>query len=166
MWYPYHRLFGYKKGWSADNATTRLNAENTLNERSQTQTAANCVILFIWDVQNNSIETLSQLIFARGWCKGRNRRWLVMGSEFIFRVNILKTTFKGWVSCELYLLVAQMVKNLPAMQETQVWSLGWEDPLEKGMATPSSVLAWEIPWTEHPVRPQSMGSQSRTWLSD
>ena len=41
-----------------------------------------------------------------------------------------------------------MVKNLPAMQEIQVLSLGWEDPLEKGMATHSSILAWEIPWTE------------------
>ena len=45
-------------------------------------------------------------------------------------------------------LVVQMVKNLPAMQETQVQSLGWEDPLEKGMATHSSILAWRIPWTE------------------
>ena len=45
-------------------------------------------------------------------------------------------------------LVAQMVKNLPAMQETQVWALGWEDPLEKGKATHSSTLAWKIPWTE------------------
>ena len=43
-----------------------------------------------------------------------------------------------------------MVKNLPGMQETQVQSLGWEDPLEKGMATHSSILAWEIPWTEEP----------------
>ena len=47
-------------------------------------------------------------------------------------------------------MVAQTVKNLPAMQETQVWSLGWEDPLEKGMATPSSILAWKIQWTEEP----------------
>ena len=45
-------------------------------------------------------------------------------------------------------LVTQMVKNLPAMQDTWVWSLGWEDPLEKGMATHSSILAWRIPWTE------------------
>ena len=45
-------------------------------------------------------------------------------------------------------LVAQMVKNLPAMLETQVWSLGWEDPLEKGMTTHSSILAWRISWTE------------------
>ena len=47
-------------------------------------------------------------------------------------------------------LVIQMVKNLPAMQETQVWFLGWEDPLEKGMATHSSILAWRIPRTEKP----------------
>ena len=52
-----------------------------------------------------------------------------------------------------------MVKNLPAMLETQVQSLGGEDSLEKGMATYSSILAWRIPWTEEAGRPQSMGSQ-------
>ena len=52
-----------------------------------------------------------------------------------------------------------MVKNTPAMQETRVQSLGWEDPLEKGMATHSSSLAWKIPWTEEPGGLQSMGSQ-------
>ena len=52
-----------------------------------------------------------------------------------------------------------MVKRLPAMQETQVRSLGWEDPLEKEMATHASTLAWKIPWTEEPGRLQSMGSQ-------
>ena len=52
-----------------------------------------------------------------------------------------------------------MVKNLLATQETQVQSLGWKDPLEKGMATCSSVLAWRIPWTKEPGGPQSMGSQ-------
>ena len=52
-----------------------------------------------------------------------------------------------------------MVKNLPAMQEMQVQPLGQEDPLEKGMATHSSILAWRIPWTEEPGWPQSMGSQ-------
>ena len=56
-------------------------------------------------------------------------------------------------------LVAQMVKHLPAMQETQVRSLGWEDPLEKEMATQSGTLAWKIPWMEKPGRLQSMGSQ-------
>ena len=56
-------------------------------------------------------------------------------------------------------LVAQRVKNLPAMQETQVRSLGQEDPLEKEMKTHSSILTWEIPWTEEPGRLQSVGSQ-------
>ena len=56
-------------------------------------------------------------------------------------------------------LVIQMVKNLPAMQETQDPSLGREDPLEKGMATHSSLLAWRILWTEKPGRLQSVGSQ-------
>ena len=55
--------------------------------------------------------------------------------------------------------MAQMVKNLPAMQETWVRSLGWEDPLEKGMATHSTILAWRIPWTEEPGELQSMGLQ-------
>ena len=52
-----------------------------------------------------------------------------------------------------------VVKNSPAKQETQVQSLGWEDPLEKGMATHSSILAWRIPWTEEPGGLESMGSQ-------
>ena len=56
-------------------------------------------------------------------------------------------------------MVAQMVKNLPEMQETQVLSLGWENPLEKEMATHSSILAWRNPWTEEPGGLQSMGSQ-------
>ena len=56
-------------------------------------------------------------------------------------------------------LVAQTVKNPPAMWETWVQSLGWEDPLEEGMATHSSILAWRIPWTEEPGGLQSMGSQ-------
>ena len=61
---------------------------------------------------------------------------------------------KLWAS-----LVAQRVKRLPPMRETRVWSLGWEDPLEKEMATHSSTLAWKIPWREEPGRLQSMGSQ-------
>ena len=55
--------------------------------------------------------------------------------------------------------MAQTVKNPPAMQETQVQSMGQEDPLEKGMATHSSILAWRIPWTKEPGRLQSMGLQ-------
>ena len=58
--------------------------------------------------------------------------------------------------------MAQIVRNLSAMQETQVQSLGWEDPLEKEMATHSNILAWKIPWIEEPGGLQSMRLQSRT----
>ena len=67
------------------------------------------------------------------------------------QMNFLITTFTS--------LVAQMVKRLTTMQKTQVRSLGWEDPLEKEMATYSSTLAWKIPWMEEHGRLQSMGSQ-------
>ena len=73
--------------------------------------------------------------------------------QFIFIVRIL--VFYYTVTS----LVAQMLKHLPTMWETQVQSLGWEDLLEKEMATHSSILAWKIPWMEEPGRLQSMGSQ-------
>ena len=63
-------------------------------------------------------------------------------------------------------LVAQSVKNLPVMQEMWVQSLGWEDPLEKEMATHSSTLTWEIPWTEEPGGYSSQGCKSQARLSD
>ena len=65
----------------------------------------------------------------------------------------------SFFSYPLASLVAQVVKNLLAMQETQVQSLGWEDLLERRMATHSSILAWRIPWTKEPGWLQSMGSQ-------
>ena len=69
----------------------------------------------------------------------------------------------GW----LHSLVAQRVKHLPVRQETRVWSLGGEDPLEKKMATHSSILAWRIPWTEEAWWATVHGvAKSRTWLSD
>ena len=80
--------------------------------------------------------------------------------------TLLKPSWKGFehylasMQNEHNCVIAQMVKNLPVMQETWVRSLGQEDPLEKGMATHSSVLAWRIPWTEEPGRLQSMGLQS------
>ena len=63
-------------------------------------------------------------------------------------------------------LVAQTVKNLPAMKETWVQSLAQEDPLEKGMASHCSILSWRIPWTEEPGGLQSTGSQSQKRLSN
>ena len=74
---------------------------------------------------------------------------------FFLIVLYLKLTFGfGWAS-----LVAQRLKHLPAIWETRVWSLGGEDPLEKEMATHSSILAWRILWTEEPGGLQSMGLQ-------
>ena len=74
--------------------------------------------------------------------------------EFVRRLHYIHL-----IGSVLSLVVAQMVKRLPAVQETRVRSLGWEDPLEKEMATHSSTLAWKIPWTEEPSGLQSMGSQ-------
>ena len=70
----------------------------------------------------------------------------------------LHTIFASLSTLERAFLVAQLVKNLPATQETWVWSLGWEDPLEKEMATHSSILAWRIPWTE------DSGGLSSPWV--
>ena len=64
-----------------------------------------------------------------------------------------------WLKVSRVSLVAQMVKNPPVMQKNWVQSLGWDDPLEKGMATTSSILAWSIPWTEEPGGLWYMGSQ-------
>ena len=84
-----------------------------------------------------------------GWTNG-----LIKETKKPYRICVFKNTlafvFQGS-------LVAQTVKNPPAMQETQVQSLGWEDPLEKEMATHSSILAWRIPWAEDPSGLQSMG---------
>ena len=75
----------------------------------------------------------------------------------ILFINILDTIDLS--ICFRVSLVAQMANNSPAMQEIQIRSLGQGDPLEKGMVTHSSVLAWRIPWTEEPGGPQSTGSQ-------
>ena len=75
-------------------------------------------------------------------------------SSVRFEFELRHLNEKDWAS-----LVAQMLKNLPAIQETWIRFLDWEYPLEKGMATHSSILAWRIPWTEEPGRLQSMGLQ-------
>ena len=83
------------------------------------------------------------------------------GSETILYdsivVNIYQCVFIKTDEIYRASLVAQTVKHLSAMQETQVQSLGWEDPLEKEMAAHSSILAWKIPWKAEPGRLQSMG---------
>ena len=97
--------------------------------------------------------------------------------SFLFCIWTFIYVFSFIVSITLYTIIrsfpgGQTVKHLPAMQETQVQplhredSLGQEDPLEKGMATQSSILAWRIPWTEEPGRLQPMGLQSCNWLTN
>ena len=80
--------------------------------------------------------------------------WVISTIVLLFPLTVVFTHIYTPVS-----LVAQTVKNLPVMQETQVWSLGQEDPLEKEMAIHSTILAWRIPWTVQPGGQQSMGSQ-------
>ena len=79
------------------------------------------------------------------------------GKRFLKTCFLIAGINSYWAS-----LVAQTVKNLPAMWETWVRSLGWKDPLEKEMAIHSSILAWKIPWTEEPGELQFMGLQSWT----
>ena len=76
------------------------------------------------------------------WYNGEHSGLWIQRSEFKSQGDYAQCL---WAS-----QVAQIVKKLPAMQQTQVLSLGWEDPLEKGAATHSSILAWRIPWTEQP----------------
>ena len=96
------------------------------------------------------LPTVTLLLFTRGLEMGLAVTYL------FYVVAAVQTTDFAWFFCPCVRvcqgasLVAQMVKTLPAMQETWVWSLGWEDPLKKEMATHSSVLAWRIPWTEEP----------------
>ena len=86
---------------------------------------------------------------------------------YITMVLFLSVSCRSWKSFKLYVFiithqafqVAQTLKNLPAIRETQVRSLGWGDPLKKGIAAYSSILAWEIPWAEEAGRLQFMGGR-------
>ena len=76
---------------------------------------------------------------------------------------IIDKTHKARIITNILLVGASLVKNLPAMREAKVQSLGREDPLEKGMGTRSTILAWRIPWTEKPDGLESMGLQGRDY---
>ena len=104
---------------------------------------------YYFSFPNPSFLLFSQIL-GLGLCKSQFcfASWFYIGSGNMVALEGIRTS-----------LVTQTVKNLPAMQETQLQSLGWEDPLEKGMAIHSSILAWRIQWTEEPGRLQSMGSQ-------
>ena len=86
--------------------------------------------------------------------------FLVLSRVILIKSKSIKITLdKTGTIILVTSLMAQTVKNLPAMQETRVQSLGQEDPLEKGKATDSSIIAWKIPWTEEPGGLLDMGSQ-------
>ena len=88
--------------------------------------------------------------------------WLNVSSSKFYVVRILLGGPNGKEpTCQWASLVAQRVKIMPAMWETWVQSLGWEDPMEEGVATHLSILAWRISWTEEPSRLQSLGLQSQ-----
>ena len=104
---------------------------------------------FHFHALEKEMATHSSVLFWRIPGMGEPGELLSLGSD----------TTKWLSSSSRASLMAQKVKHLPAMQETQVRSLVWDYPLEKEMATHSSVLAWRIPWREEPVRLQSMGSK-------
>ena len=122
---------------------------------------------YLLSLSSNSFMTLVQFLFP---FYRENKRVVILNdlsqvtqlengrARILTQVNLcivfLSTIHTTWAS-----LVVQTVKNLPAVLETQVRSLGQEDPVEKGMATHSSILAWRIPWTEEPGGLQPMGWQ-------
>ena len=98
----------------------------------------------------------------------KEKKGKILHCEYLYKTYQLRTIYLSsqvaivWLllyRCPWASLVPQLVKNLPATQQTWVQSPSWEDPLEKEMATHCSILAWEIPWTEELDRLQSMGSQ-------
>ena len=107
----------------------------------------NSVLLLEWNSTIVAWEFASKVIFSlpRKIKKSFSRH---------FAFVIMESSAPYWAS-----LVAHTIKHLPTMWKTRVQSLGWEDCLEKEMATHSSILAWKIPWMEEPGRLQSMGSQ-------
>ena len=84
---------------------------------------------------------------------------IFLGREFLVGFFTFSTLHLSYFLLAWASLVAQIIKRLPAVQETRVQSLGQENPLEKGIATHSSTLSWKIPWTEEPGRLQSIGLQ-------
>jgi len=124
------------------------------------------VFVFLWVISPSIIFSRSihvAAIFLFFFLKAKDSLILAQCYYLKNNNNLIKQPIRVPIALPIYHslrpLVAQMVKNLPAAWETQVRSLGREDPLEEEMATHSSVFSWEIPWTEEPGRLQSMGSQ-------
>ena len=109
-----------------------------------------------WGLETSVMKNIIYIDHKRHWEVAENHDFSCI---YPIKYISLKKNPSIWPSWWLISLVAQTLKNLPIVQETQVWSLDWEDPLEKGMTVHSSILAWSIPWTEEPGGLQSMGLQ-------
>ena len=123
-----------------------------------------CKSGFVFLLQNNLYCRNSSI--CQSWAHHFGWRKEAVWVQFLVREDLLSSSVCTHRSPPLPAqnfffdpLVAQTVKSLPAMQQTQVWSLSWEDPMEREMATHSSILAWKIPQMEEPGRLQSTGSQ-------
>ena len=110
----------------------------------------------LWFSTFGTIDILGKIIL---WC-------VCVWSTALFIVGFVFNHCKILSSNPGFSLIAQTVKNLPVVQETQVRSLDWGDPLEKEMATPSSILAWRIPWIDEPGGLQSTASQKSDMICD
>ena len=120
------------------------------------------LILVFWMLSSKPTFSLSTFTFIKRLFSSSSLSAIRVVSSAYLRLLIFRLIHAQMEITRLYKvvsLVVQLLKNLPAMQKTWVRFLSWEDPLEKEMATHSSILAWRIPWTEEPGGLQSMGSQ-------
>ena len=126
--------------------------------RTRNQTPVSCIgrqILYHWVTRETpKLFFLNKVLNVYKNIYSEPHRYTIQIQQLIIVTFTQSLPYRVWA-----FLMAQIVKNAPAIQETWVWSLGWEDPLEEGMAAHSSILAWRIPWTEEPGGLQSMGSQ-------
>ena len=152
--------FSWQEYWSGLPDKEHLNINFSLSLLATDLPSSVYYAFVLWVNQTNTSSTI-KIDFSSGTSHATplKRTFLSQSSKGLIA--------RGWSPCTCrHLWWNQMVKNSPAMQETQVWPLGWEDPLEKEMATHSSILAWRIPWTEEPGWLWSMGSQETTeWLT-
>ena len=152
-------------GKTRKNTQANFQCEMPVVPSSSLESLPHCLLFSIGSGVLPSKSSLGKDLLLQFWflsAKIRSRESTVGTnhlSDSLWCVLILFGTVSLWQVVVFAFQVAQVVKNLPAKQETRVWSLCQEDPLGKGMATHSSILAWRIPWTEEPGGLQSTRSQ-------